>query len=99
MLTALLVFIILCFVFGKLSKFCKKISASLHQAAASERYYKQAILEATQDIRNSACPSEEEEVDLKEKLREINGELKAREEQRKLDKEAVEKLISDQPQG
>ena len=94
MLTALLVFIILALLCWRLSKFFKRVSADLREAAESESYYKQTLLEAAQDVRDSVCP-EKEELDVISELRKINDELKMREEQKRQDREAVAKLIGD----
>ena len=94
MLTAILTFLILGWICWKLSKFCKRIASNLREVAESESYYKQTLLEAAQDVRDNVCP-EEEEVDVAAELREINDGLKAREEQKRRDREAIEQLIVD----
>lgn len=94
MLTGILVFVILGAVFWILSKFLRKISKGLKEAARSETYYKEALLESVQAIKEKVDPTPEP-VDLITEIRKVNRELTNKERQRLEDQKAIENLIND----
>jgi len=99
MLTALLFFCILGLIFRKLFKLSKKASVSLQKIMESERFYRKSLLDSVQSIEENVRQEEADEPDTLEELRQINSELKDREEQRRIDRQAVEKLIDGSDQG
>jgi hypothetical protein len=65
----------------------------------SERFYRKSLLDSVQSIEENVRQEEADEPDTLEELRQINSELKDREEQRRIDRQAVEKLIDGSDQG
>lgn len=94
MLTGIIVFVILGFVFWWLSKVLGKVAQGLREAQRSEAYFKSTLLENVKSIKEGVCPTPEPRDTIAE-IGRINRELAEKENQRRADRRAVEELIKD----